>query len=183
MATGQDYQIEQLGVFSPKPVPVESLGVGEAGFMVANIKNVADAKIGDTITEIAPADRDAVSRLQGTEADGLRRAVSGRGLEVRRAARGAREAAAERRVVLLRARDVGGARASASAAASSACCTWRSCRSGSSASSTMDLITTAPGVLYRVTTTDGDGARDRQPGEAAGDRAASRRSKSRSSRR
>jgi GTP-binding protein LepA len=51
MSTGQDLQIEQLGVFSPKPAPVESLGVGEAGFMVANIKNVADAKIGDTITE------------------------------------------------------------------------------------------------------------------------------------
>src|SRR5205823_1745333 len=53
MVTGHDYEIEQLGVFSPKPVPVESLGVGEAGFMVANIKNVADAKIGDTITETA----------------------------------------------------------------------------------------------------------------------------------
>ncbi|HEY7476146.1 MAG TPA: translation elongation factor 4 [Vicinamibacterales bacterium] len=53
MQTGQDYEIEQLGVFSPKPVPVDSLGVGEAGFMTANIKNVADAKIGDTITEIS----------------------------------------------------------------------------------------------------------------------------------
>jgi GTP-binding protein LepA len=53
MVTGQDYQIEQLGVFSPKPSPVDELGVGEAGFMVANIKNVADAKIGDTITETA----------------------------------------------------------------------------------------------------------------------------------
>ncbi len=53
MQTGQDLQIEQLGVFGPKPVPVDSLGVGEAGFMVANIKIVADAKIGDTITETA----------------------------------------------------------------------------------------------------------------------------------
>ncbi len=53
MASGQDYQAEQIGVFSPKPLPVESLGVGEAGFLVANIKNVADARIGDTITEIA----------------------------------------------------------------------------------------------------------------------------------
>ena len=52
MQTGQEYQIEQMGVFSPKPLPVESLGVGEAGFLVANIKNVADAKIGDTITEV-----------------------------------------------------------------------------------------------------------------------------------
>jgi GTP-binding protein LepA len=53
MQTGQDHEIEGLGVFSPKPLPVEELGVGEAGFIVANIKNVADAKIGDTITEIA----------------------------------------------------------------------------------------------------------------------------------
>ncbi len=52
MITGQEYQVEQLGVFSPKPVPVTELGVGEVGFMVANIKNVADAKIGDTITEV-----------------------------------------------------------------------------------------------------------------------------------
>src|SRR6187431_1588617 len=52
MITGQEFQVDQLGVFSPKPVPVTELGVGEAGFMVANIKNVADAKIGDTITEV-----------------------------------------------------------------------------------------------------------------------------------
>ena len=52
MTTGQEFQVEQLGVFSPKPMPVDELGVGEAGFMVANIKNVADAKIGDTITEV-----------------------------------------------------------------------------------------------------------------------------------
>jgi GTP-binding protein LepA len=51
MATGQDHEIEQLGVFSPKPVPVAELGVGEAGFLTANIKTIADAKIGDTITE------------------------------------------------------------------------------------------------------------------------------------
>ena len=42
----------------------------------------------------------------------------------------------------------------------------------------MDLVTTAPGVLYRVTTTDGEVTRDRQPGEAAGARAASARSRS-----
>ena len=37
----------------------------------------------------------------------------------------------------------------------SGCCTWRSCRSGSSESSICRLVTTAPGVLYRLTTTDG----------------------------
>jgi GTP-binding protein LepA len=52
MAAGLDHQIETLGVFSPKAVSVDSLSAGEAGFLVANIKNVADAKIGDTITEV-----------------------------------------------------------------------------------------------------------------------------------
>ena len=53
MAQGQDYESLQLGVFSPKPVEVDELGVGEVGFLVANIKNISDAKIGDTITESA----------------------------------------------------------------------------------------------------------------------------------
>ncbi len=53
MAEGQDYEIEQVGIFSPKPVDVQSLGVGEVGFVVAGIKRVSDAKIGDTITEAA----------------------------------------------------------------------------------------------------------------------------------
>jgi GTP-binding protein LepA len=51
MAHGQDYEIEQIGVFSPKPLPIDDLGPGEVGFIVANIKTVSDAKIGDTITE------------------------------------------------------------------------------------------------------------------------------------
>jgi len=53
MAEGQDYEVEEIGVFTPKPVVVEQLGVGEVGFVVAGIKRVADAKIGDTITETA----------------------------------------------------------------------------------------------------------------------------------
>ena len=51
MAQGQDYETLQLGVFSPKPIEVDELSVGEVGFLVANIKNIGDAKIGDTITE------------------------------------------------------------------------------------------------------------------------------------
>src|ERR671923_476760 len=51
MAQGQDYESLQLGIFTPKPVEVDELGVGEVGFLVANIKNIGDAKIGDTITE------------------------------------------------------------------------------------------------------------------------------------
>jgi GTP-binding protein LepA len=51
MATAQEYDVDELGVFLPKATPVGSLGVGEVGFIVANIKRVADAKIGDTVTE------------------------------------------------------------------------------------------------------------------------------------
>ena len=53
MAQRQDYELLQLGIFTPKAVEVDELGVGEVGFLVANIKNVGDAKIGDTMTEAA----------------------------------------------------------------------------------------------------------------------------------
>jgi GTP-binding protein LepA len=53
MAKGQEYQVEQVGVFSPKPQVVDELGAGEVGFMFAAIKTVSDAQIGDTITEAA----------------------------------------------------------------------------------------------------------------------------------
>jgi len=53
MAAGQEYEIEEVGVFTPKATPIDELGVGEVGFITAGIKRVADAKIGDTITEAA----------------------------------------------------------------------------------------------------------------------------------
>ena len=43
--------VETLGVLTPKPVVVDELKAGEVGFLIANIKNVADTKIGDTITD------------------------------------------------------------------------------------------------------------------------------------
>ena len=51
MAEGQDYESLQVGVFNPKAAEIGELGVGEVGFLVANIKKISDAKIGDTITE------------------------------------------------------------------------------------------------------------------------------------
>src|SRR5204863_7192641 len=45
MAEGQDYEAEQVGIFSPKAEPIDELAAGEVGFLVANIKKVADAKI------------------------------------------------------------------------------------------------------------------------------------------
>jgi GTP-binding protein LepA len=51
MAEGQDYESLQVGIFTPKAIEADELGVGEVGFLVANIKKISDAKIGDTITE------------------------------------------------------------------------------------------------------------------------------------
>src|SRR5437868_2901796 len=48
---GRDYQVETLGVNRPRPTPIDHLGVGEVGFLTASIKEVADVQIGDTITE------------------------------------------------------------------------------------------------------------------------------------
>jgi GTP-binding protein LepA len=61
-STGQDYEVESLGVRTPKPVAVDELAAGEVGFVVANIKQVAEAKVGDTITEEA---RPATAALPG----------------------------------------------------------------------------------------------------------------------
>ena len=51
MATGATHVIERVGVFAPKPVALDMLGPGEIGFINAGVKQVADAKVGDTITE------------------------------------------------------------------------------------------------------------------------------------
>jgi GTP-binding protein LepA len=53
MASKQEYPIETLGTFAPKPTPATELGPGEVGFITANIKNIRDAQIGDTVTEAA----------------------------------------------------------------------------------------------------------------------------------
>ncbi len=51
MQTGASYKIDKIGVFQPKPTDVASLGPGEIGFITAQIKDVADAAVGETITE------------------------------------------------------------------------------------------------------------------------------------
>ncbi len=51
MGTGAKYLVERTGVFTPARVPVDELGPGEFGFITASIKEVADTRVGDTITE------------------------------------------------------------------------------------------------------------------------------------
>ncbi|MBM7604759.1 elongation factor 4 [Metabacillus litoralis] len=50
MATGKEFEVTELGVFTPKPVQLKELNVGDVGFLSAAIKNVGDTRVGDTIT-------------------------------------------------------------------------------------------------------------------------------------
>ncbi len=62
MSNGKTFDVESMGVLTPKPVEIEELTAGEVGFFVANIKNVSDTKIGDTVTD---DDRPAEAALPG----------------------------------------------------------------------------------------------------------------------
>ena len=50
MATGKSFEVGEVGIFSPNEKPVDYLAAGEVGYLVANIKNTTDVKIGDTVT-------------------------------------------------------------------------------------------------------------------------------------
>ena len=50
LSTGGVFEVSRLGVFAPGPVEVKSLGPGEVGFLMASIKNIHEARIGDTVT-------------------------------------------------------------------------------------------------------------------------------------
>ena len=57
MATGAEFEVTEVGVFKPNPVIVDELDAGQVGFLAAAIKNVKDARVGDTITDASnPAD-------------------------------------------------------------------------------------------------------------------------------
>jgi len=64
MANGHCYDVDSMGVLMPKPVEIGELRAGEVGFFAATIKNLADTKIGDTVTEDA---RPATTQLPGFE--------------------------------------------------------------------------------------------------------------------
>jgi GTP-binding protein LepA len=155
MAQGQDYEIEQIGVFSPKPEPIDELGAGEVGFVVANIKTVSDAKIGDTITE---TNRPAAEAFPGFKEmksmvfAGLYPVESHQYSELREA------------LEKLRLNDASfhfEPETSAALGFGFRCgflglLHMEIVQERLEREFNMDLVTTAPGVLYRVTTTDGE---------------------------
>jgi len=154
MAQGQDYEIDQIGVFSPKPEPIDELGAGEVGFVVANIKTVSDAKIGDTITETnRPTEQPfpGFKELKPMVFAGLYPVESHEYAELREA------------LEKLRLNDASfffEPETSAALGFGFRCgflglLHMEIVQERLEREFNMDLVTTAPGVLYRVTTTDG----------------------------
>jgi GTP-binding protein LepA len=155
MATGQEFPVDQIGVFTPKPVPVAEFGVGEVGFLVANIKTVTDAKVGDTITDAA---RPAATPFPGFKElkpmvfAGLYPVEASEYPELRDA------------LEKLRLNDASfffEPESSAALGFGFRCgflglLHMEIVQERLEREYDMDLVTTAPGVLYRVTTTDGD---------------------------
>jgi GTP-binding protein LepA len=142
MASGASYNADSLGVFTPATETRQSLEAGEVGFIIAGIKELQAAKVGDTVTQIKTGSGGAAATA--TEALPGFKEISRRcspGSTRPRQASTTRCATRWRKLKLNDSSlhyepEVSQALASASAAASWACCTWRSCRSGSSASST-----------------------------------------------
>ena len=158
MAEKQDYEVLELGVFSPKAMPVDELGVGEVGFVVANIKVVADAKIGDTVTETNRPTTEpfpGFKELKPMVFAGLYPVESHQYAELREA------------LEKLRLNDASffyEPETSAALGFGFRCgflglLHMEIVQERLEREYNMDLVTTAPGVLYRVTTTDGRGRR------------------------
>jgi GTP-binding protein LepA len=64
MSNGKSFEVESMGVLMPKPVEIAELSAGEVGFFAATIKTVSDTRIGDTVTE---EERPAAEQLPGFE--------------------------------------------------------------------------------------------------------------------
>ena len=155
MAQGRECEIEQVGVFSPKPLETDALGVGEVGFVIAGIKGVGDAQIGDTLTdagrptaspfpgfrELKPMVFAGLYPVEGHQYPELREALD--------------------RLRLNDSSFVFEPETSAALGFGFRCgflglLHMEIVQERLEREFDMDLVTTAPGVLYRVTTTDGE---------------------------
>ena len=102
MAGGTEHLVDRVGCMRPKIENLPELAAGEIGFITAQIKDISQTRVGDTITTVKNPAAQAAAGLQGSAAGGVLRAVPGRCQRLRQAARQHLQAAAQRCVVQLR---------------------------------------------------------------------------------
>ncbi len=76
-STGKVHQVDSVGVFTPKHTETADLKAGEVGFIIAGIKDIHGAPVGDTLTLSDYPGRRRAAGLQAGQAAGLRRPVPG----------------------------------------------------------------------------------------------------------
>ena len=63
MSTGSAHETLEVGVISPEPMPSEGLAAGEVGYLITGVKDVRQARVGDTVTSVARPATEALRRL------------------------------------------------------------------------------------------------------------------------
>ncbi len=67
LGTNSSYTIDEVGIFTPKKVPLKAIKAGEIGYIIAGIKNVSDTQIGDTITDFQKPCKDALKGFRPSQ--------------------------------------------------------------------------------------------------------------------
>ena len=150
-------EIDEIGFFSPADARGRaSSHAGEVGYLITGIKDVTQLRVGDTLTTRANPARRAAAGLPRGQADGLLRPLPDRLRALPRAARRAREADAQRRRAVVGAGELGRARLRLPRRLPRASCTWTSCASAWSASTTSSCWRRCPRCGFEVTLTNGE---------------------------
>lgn len=156
MASGATYRIVEVGYLHPKGMEAtDALGAGEVGYFTASIKNVSDTKVGDTVTGVEQPAAEPLPGYRRGAAHGLFRHLPGRRRALSGPARRAGKAQTQRRQPLFLTRKLHspgfGFRCGFLGLLHMEIIQERLEREFN-----LDLITTAPNVVYRITRTDGE---------------------------
>ena len=110
MGADAHYEIDRIGVFRPKMIEAAELGPGEIGYITAQIKQVADTRVGDTITDDKRPTAEPLPGFKPAQPVVFCGLFPADAADFEALARGDGQAAAQRRELLLRDGDLGGAR-------------------------------------------------------------------------
>ena len=165
MSTNAVHEMLEVGVISPEPVKTGEIGVGEVGYLITGVKDVRQSRVGDTVTVPAPRSHRAAGRLQAPQPDGLRRALPDRRRRLPRCSATRSRSCSSTTPRWPTSPRPRARSASASASASSGLLHMEITRDRLEREFNLDLISTAPNVVYEVVMEDGKSFEVTNPSE------------------